>query len=55
VTDRGAALRQQAEETTDRLFYAPWSCLSEAEIEDLRGLLTRLRDRFAQVPEEPTG
>jgi DNA-binding PadR family transcriptional regulator len=55
VTDRGATLRQQAEEATDRLFYAPWSCLSEAETEDLRGLLTQLRDRFAQVSVEPTG
>jgi len=55
VTDRGAALRQQAEEATDRFFYAPWSCLSEAETEELRGLLTQLRDRFAQVSEESTG
>ena len=55
VTDRGAALRQQAEETTDRLFYSPWACLSETEIEELRGLLTQLRDRFAQANEEPTG
>jgi hypothetical protein len=55
ITDRGAALRQEAEETTDRLFYAPWSCLSEVETEDLRELLTQLRDRFAQASEEPTG
>jgi hypothetical protein len=55
VTDRGAALRQQAEETTDRLFYTPWACLSEAETDDLRGLLTQLRDRFAEVNVEPTG
>jgi hypothetical protein len=55
VTDRGAALRQAAEEATDRLFYAPWSCLSEAEIEELRGLLTQLRDRYAQPIMESTG
>ncbi|MEP7188800.1 MAG: hypothetical protein ABI901_06405, partial [Roseiflexaceae bacterium] len=55
VTDRGAALRQAAEEATDRLFYAPWSCLSEAEIEELRGLLTQLRDRYAQASVEATG
>jgi DNA-binding PadR family transcriptional regulator len=55
VTDRGAALRQAAEEMTDHLFYTPWSCLSEAEIENLCGLLTQLRDRFAQVSVEPTG
>jgi hypothetical protein len=55
VTDRGAALRQSAEETTDRLFYTPWSCLSEAETEELRGLLTQLRDHFAPSSLEPTG
>jgi DNA-binding PadR family transcriptional regulator len=55
VTDRGAALRQQAEEATDRLFYAPWSCLNEDEIEDLRALLTQLRDRYAQASEQSTG
>jgi hypothetical protein len=55
VTDRGAALRQSAEETTDRLYYAPWSCLSEAEIEDLSGLLTQLRDRYAPANVESTG
>ncbi|HJZ46612.1 MAG TPA: hypothetical protein VKE41_05580, partial [Roseiflexaceae bacterium] len=47
VTDRGAALRQQAESMTERYFYAPWSCLSDAEIGELRGLLAQLRDRYA--------
>jgi DNA-binding PadR family transcriptional regulator len=55
VTDRGAALRQQAEETTDRYFYAPWSCLSDAETAELRELLARLRDRYAQASDQPTG
>ncbi len=55
VTDRGAALRQQAEEATDRFFYAPWSCLSAAEIEDLRGLLTQLRNQYTQTNVESTG
>jgi hypothetical protein len=54
VTDRGAALRQGAEEMTDRLFYTPWSCLSEAETEDLRGLLMQVRDRFASASVEST-
>jgi hypothetical protein len=54
VTDRGAALRQGAEEMTDRLFYTPWACLSEAETEELRGLLTQLRDRFAPASVEST-
>jgi hypothetical protein len=47
VTDRGAALRQDAEDQTNRLFYAPWSCLSEDELDEMRGLLTALRDRYA--------
>lgn len=55
ATDRGAALRQGAEETTDRYFYAPWSCLSDAETDELRDLLARLRDRYAQPSEQPTG
>jgi len=55
VTDRGAAIRRQAEEATDRYFYAPWACLGEAEIEDLRGLLVQLRDRYAQESGATTG
>jgi len=41
VTARGDALRLEAEEATNRYFYAAWDCLTEAEIEDLRDLLTR--------------
>jgi DNA-binding MarR family transcriptional regulator len=44
VTPTGKEIRQTAEETTDRYFYAPWSCLSQEETEDLRTLLIRLRD-----------
>jgi hypothetical protein len=44
ITTLGKEIRQTAEETTDRYFYAPWSCLTEAEMEDLRDLLIRLRD-----------
>ncbi len=44
ITALGKEIRQTAEETTDRYFYAPWSCLTQAEVEDLRGLLIRLRD-----------
>ena len=46
VTERGRALRQAAEDATERLFYAPWSCLNDGETQELRGLLTRLRDRL---------
>jgi len=44
VTTLGKEIRQTAEETTDRYFYAPWSCLSQEETKDLRTLLIRLRD-----------
>ena len=44
VTDAGRAVREQAEEQTDRLFYGTWNRLSAAEIDQLRELLTRLRD-----------
>jgi DNA-binding MarR family transcriptional regulator len=46
VTDSGGWLRQEAEEVTDRYFYGPWSCLSDPEVADLVGLLTRLRDNL---------
>jgi DNA-binding MarR family transcriptional regulator len=51
ITDAGRALREQAEETTNRLFYAPWAGLTERELEELRGLLVHLRDT-APAPEQ---
>ncbi len=44
VTEEGRAIRDQAEEATNRYFFGPWACLSEAEIADFRGLLTRVQD-----------
>ncbi len=41
VTPEGQAVRQQAEDDTDRYFFAPWACLSDAESVQLHGLLTR--------------
>jgi DNA-binding MarR family transcriptional regulator len=49
VTDSGGRLRQEAEDATDRYFYGPWACLSEAEVANLVGLLTRLRDNVQQM------
>jgi hypothetical protein len=40
----GKVIRQTAEELTDRYFFSPWSCLTQAELETLRDLLIRLRD-----------
>ena len=52
VTEKGQALRQQAEETTDRYFFAPWACLSTPEAVQLHDLLTRLRNGLQEMTEE---
>ncbi len=44
VTILGQEIRQAAEEATDQYFYAPWSCLSQGETEELRTLLMLFRD-----------
>ena len=44
MTAEGKRIREEAEALTDRYFFAPWSCLSEAEQEDLFNLATQLRD-----------
>ncbi len=44
VTEAGRAFRDQVEVNTDRYFFAPWSCLDDAEKAELADLLTRLRD-----------
>lgn len=43
ATLEGKRLREDAETLTDRYFFAPWSCLSESELEDLSNLVGRLR------------
>jgi predicted transcriptional regulator len=42
MTTRGKQIREEAEALTDHYFFAPWSCLSEAEQEDLLSLATQL-------------
>lgn len=51
ATEEGKRLRQQAEDVTDRYFDAAWSGLSEAEMEEVRGLLQRLAEAV-KPPEE---
>lgn len=48
VTAAGQAVRQEAEAATDRYFYAPWKCLDEQEVEQLRKLLEGVRDGLAK-------
>jgi hypothetical protein len=49
VTEKGQALRQQAEEATDSYFFAPWACLSTYEVIQLHDLLTRLRSGLQEL------
>lgn len=44
LTDAGQRFRDEIEAETDRYFFAPWGCLSEAEKAIMTDLLTRLRD-----------
>ena len=48
VTPAGEQVRAQVEEHTDAYFYAPWSTLSDAEMDEVRQLLENLHAR-AQV------
>ena len=52
VTGRGDTLRREAEDVTNRYFYAAWDWLTEAEIADLRDLLTRFCTAL-KPPQEP--
>jgi hypothetical protein len=42
LTPEGIKLREQAEQDTNEYFYAPWSVLTQKDIEELYGLLTSL-------------
>lgn len=46
VTSEGKRIRDEAEVLTDKYFFAPWSCLSESELEELASLAGQLRDGF---------
>jgi hypothetical protein len=48
VTDAGWAIREAVERQTDSYFYAPWSSLSESEIERLKALLLQLQANLLQ-------
>jgi DNA-binding MarR family transcriptional regulator len=55
LTEQGRALRQRAEDETDRLFYRPWQILDDGAAQELRALLTRLRDRARELSEGNAG
>jgi hypothetical protein len=43
ITSKGKQVRAEVEAETERLFFVPWSCLSEVELEDLHNLAPQLR------------
>jgi hypothetical protein len=47
LSQQGRELREQAEQLTNEYFYAPWSVLMQAEIDELYDLLTKLRDALS--------
>jgi hypothetical protein len=49
ATEAGRAVRAEVERLTDQYFYAPWSCLTEAESAMVHDLLIRLRDGFEKA------
>ena len=53
ATEEGQALRQEAEDTTDRYFDAAWVSLSEVEMEELKGLLGKLAEALKPPEEDP--
>jgi DNA-binding MarR family transcriptional regulator len=52
ATEKGKKLRQEAEETTDRYFDAAWATLSDAKMEEVKGLLEKLAEAVKPPEEE---
>jgi hypothetical protein len=46
LTQMGRELRQQVEQLTDEYFYRPWSVFTQAELEEMYDLLTKLREKL---------
>src|SRR6266498_2589421 len=46
ITQKGRALREKAEQLTNEYFYAPWSVMIQAELDELYDLLLKLRDQL---------
>jgi hypothetical protein len=44
ITSLGNEFREEVESTTDRYFFAPWSCLDRVEKTEMAVILTRLKD-----------
>ncbi len=46
ITATGKQVRAEVEAETERLFFAPWSCLNESEVEELSNLASQLWDKL---------
>ncbi len=55
VTEKGRALRQQAEEATNSYFFAAWASLSDDENAQLQGLLVQLKSSLVEMAETGEG
>ena len=52
ITSAGKQVREGVEAETERLFFLPWSCLSESEQEDLMNLSTQLHNGLNNLKEK---
>lgn len=48
ITAAGKQVRAEVEAEAERLFFAPWSCLNESELDELSSLAGQLRDGLKQ-------
>jgi hypothetical protein len=46
ITQKGRELREKAEHLTNEYFYSPWSVLTQPELDELYGLLLKLREQL---------
>ena len=46
ITLQGRAIRQEAERLTNEYFYAPWTVLTQGELEELYDLLSKLKEEL---------
>ena len=51
-TEDGRDVREEGERETDRLFFGPWACLSEEDLDELHGLLTRMKASLDEMAEQ---
>jgi hypothetical protein len=49
TTSAGKQVRAEVEAETERLFFQPWSCLNESELEELASLAGQLRDGLRKL------